>query len=109
MKGLRPAHAASSSSREWMKRSRPSAMPPRRSSPDAGHRPVRSRAVPTGGNRRNRDGHELTRHWMKPAPFEYARPGTLAEALSLLAEDDAKPIAGGQSLVPLLALRMTSP
>jgi carbon-monoxide dehydrogenase medium subunit len=46
---------------------------------------------------------------MKPAPFEYARPGTLAEALSLLAEDDAKPIAGGQSLVPLLALRMTSP
>jgi aerobic carbon-monoxide dehydrogenase medium subunit len=46
---------------------------------------------------------------MKPAPFEYARPGTLAEALALLAEDDAKPIAGGQSLVPLLALRMTSP
>jgi carbon-monoxide dehydrogenase medium subunit len=46
---------------------------------------------------------------MKPAPFEYARPGTLAEALSLLAEDDARPIAGGQSLVPLLALRMTSP
>jgi aerobic carbon-monoxide dehydrogenase medium subunit len=46
---------------------------------------------------------------MKPAPFEYARPETLAEALSLLAEDDAKPIAGGQSLVPLLALRMTSP
>jgi carbon-monoxide dehydrogenase medium subunit len=46
---------------------------------------------------------------MKPAPFEYARPGTLAEALSLLAEDDVKPIAGGQSLVPLLALRMTSP
>jgi carbon-monoxide dehydrogenase medium subunit len=46
---------------------------------------------------------------MKPAPFEYARPGTLAEALSLLAEDDARPIAGGQSLVPLLALRMTAP
>lgn len=46
---------------------------------------------------------------MKPAPFEYARPGTLTEALELLAEDDVKPIAGGQSLVPLLALRMTSP
>src|ERR1700722_16460700 len=53
-------------------------------------------------------GHEL-RHLMKPAPFEYARPGTLAEALSLLAEDEARPIAGGQSLVPLLALRMTAP
>jgi carbon-monoxide dehydrogenase medium subunit len=46
---------------------------------------------------------------MKPAAFEYARPGTLAEALSLLTEDGAKPIAGGQSLVPLLALRLTSP
>jgi aerobic carbon-monoxide dehydrogenase medium subunit len=46
---------------------------------------------------------------MKPAPFKYARPTTLAEALSLLSEDGAKPIAGGQSLVPLLALRMTAP
>ncbi len=47
---------------------------------------------------------------MKPAPFEYARPKTLDEALSLLAADDeAKPIAGGQSLIPLLALRMAAP
>jgi carbon-monoxide dehydrogenase medium subunit len=46
---------------------------------------------------------------MKPAPFEYARPGTLAEALSFLTVDDAKPIAGGQSLIPLLALRMAAP
>jgi carbon-monoxide dehydrogenase medium subunit len=46
---------------------------------------------------------------MKPAAFEYARPGTLTEALALLAGDDVKPIAGGQSLVPLMALRMTSP
>jgi aerobic carbon-monoxide dehydrogenase medium subunit len=46
---------------------------------------------------------------MKPAPFEYARPGTLGEALSLLAEDGVRLIAGGQSLVPLLALRMTAP
>lgn len=47
---------------------------------------------------------------MKPAPFDYARPRTLDEALAALAEnDDAKPIAGGQSLVPLLALRMASP
>jgi aerobic carbon-monoxide dehydrogenase medium subunit len=46
---------------------------------------------------------------VKPTSFEYARPGTLAEALALLAEDDVKPIAGGQSLVPLMALRMTSP
>src|SRR3984885_14486916 len=46
---------------------------------------------------------------MKPAPFEYARPNTLAEALSFMTVEDAKPIAGGQSLIPLLALRMTEP
>jgi carbon-monoxide dehydrogenase medium subunit len=48
---------------------------------------------------------------MKPAPFDYVRPRTLDEALRLLADadGDARPIAGGQSLVPLLALRMASP
>jgi carbon-monoxide dehydrogenase medium subunit len=47
---------------------------------------------------------------MKPAPFEYARPNTLDEALALLAsDDDVKAIAGGQSLIPLLALRMAAP
>ena len=46
---------------------------------------------------------------MKPAPFDYARPNTLAEALSFMTAEDAKPIAGGQSLIPLLALRMTAP
>ena len=46
---------------------------------------------------------------MKPAPFEYHRAGSAEEAVSLLAElgDDAKILAGGQSLVPLLALRLT--
>lgn len=45
---------------------------------------------------------------MKPAPFEYHAPATAAEAVSLLAElgEEAKPIAGGQSLVPMLALRL---
>lgn len=48
---------------------------------------------------------------MKPAPFTYHRPSSLAEALALLAEhgDDAKVLAGGQSLVPLMALRMARP
>lgn len=48
---------------------------------------------------------------MKPAPFEYHRPESLGEALSLLAElgDEAKPLAGGQSLVPLLAMRLAQP
>ena len=47
---------------------------------------------------------------MKPAPFAYRRPGTLAEALEALAtEPDAKVLAGGQSLVPLLSMRLASP
>ena len=46
---------------------------------------------------------------MKPAPFDYHRAGSADEAVSLLTElgDDAKVLAGGQSLVPLLALRLT--
>ena len=45
---------------------------------------------------------------MKPAPFEYHAPDTAAEAVGLLAElgDGAKVIAGGQSLVPVLAMRL---
>ena len=47
---------------------------------------------------------------MKPAPFEYHRPGSLDEALALLAEnEDAKPLAGGQSLVPMLNFRLARP
>ncbi len=48
---------------------------------------------------------------MKPPPFAYARAGSIEEALELLAEggEDAKPIAGGQSLVPALSLRIVRP
>ncbi|NND74559.1 MAG: xanthine dehydrogenase family protein subunit M [Ilumatobacter sp.] len=48
---------------------------------------------------------------MKPAPFTYHRPETLDDALDLLAThgDDAKVLAGGQSLIPLMALRMGRP
>lgn len=48
---------------------------------------------------------------MKPAPFEYHRPGSLDEALALLAEhgDAAKPLAGGQSLVPAMNFRVAQP
>jgi carbon-monoxide dehydrogenase medium subunit len=48
---------------------------------------------------------------MKPAPFDYARPESIAEVLAALAEanGDAKLVAGGQSLIPLMALRMASP
>ena len=48
---------------------------------------------------------------MKSASFEYARPATLAEACGLLAEhgSDAKLIAGGQSLVPMMSMRLARP
>ena len=47
---------------------------------------------------------------MKPAPFAYHRPASLDEALALLADDeDAKPLAGGQSLVPMLNFRLARP
>ncbi|MCV7257629.1 FAD binding domain-containing protein [Mycobacterium shimoidei] len=46
---------------------------------------------------------------MKAAPFAYHRPDTVEQAVKLLGEygDDAKILAGGQSLVPLLAMRLT--
>ncbi|QZY30074.1 FAD binding domain-containing protein [Nocardioides coralli] len=47
---------------------------------------------------------------MKPAPFRYRRPGSLEEALeALAAEPGAKVLAGGQSLVPLLNMRLAAP
>ena len=48
---------------------------------------------------------------MKPAPFDLHRPATVADAVGLLAAhgDDAKVLAGGQSLVPLLSLRLATP
>ena len=48
---------------------------------------------------------------MKAAPFEYTRAASLAEACALLAEHggDAKLIAGGQSLVPMMAMRLARP
>jgi aerobic carbon-monoxide dehydrogenase medium subunit len=48
---------------------------------------------------------------MYPASFDYFAPTTLNEALSLLGEygEDAKVLAGGQSLIPLMKLRFASP
>jgi aerobic carbon-monoxide dehydrogenase medium subunit len=44
---------------------------------------------------------------MKPAPFDYHAPATIDEVVGLLAElDDAKVLAGGQSFIPLLSMRL---
>ncbi|MGM7775993.1 FAD binding domain-containing protein [Arthrobacter sp. KNU-44] len=48
---------------------------------------------------------------MIPSAFDYAAPATLAEALSVLADagDDVKLLAGGQSLIPVMKLRLADP
>jgi carbon-monoxide dehydrogenase medium subunit len=49
---------------------------------------------------------------MKPAPFQYHAPKTVAEAVALLAQvapDDGRVLAGGQSLVPTMAFRLARP
>jgi aerobic carbon-monoxide dehydrogenase medium subunit len=48
---------------------------------------------------------------MKPAPFDYERPATLAAALALLKNDSgtSKILAGGQSLVPMMNFRIVRP
>jgi len=47
---------------------------------------------------------------MKPAPFRYHDPATIADAVSLLAQhENARPLAGGQSLVPMMNFRYAAP
>ena len=48
---------------------------------------------------------------MKPTPFDYARPSTLADAIALLSSEErsVKLLAGGQSLGPMLNLRLAQP
>jgi carbon-monoxide dehydrogenase medium subunit len=49
---------------------------------------------------------------MKPAPFQYHAPKTVAEAVAVLAQvapDDGRVLAGGQSLVPTMAFRLARP
>jgi carbon-monoxide dehydrogenase medium subunit len=49
---------------------------------------------------------------VKPPPFQYAAPTSVAEAVALLgehADDDARVLAGGQSLVPLMNFRLAQP
>lgn len=46
---------------------------------------------------------------MKPAPFGYARARSLAHAVELLSKDDARVLAGGQSLIATLNMRLSEP
>ena len=48
---------------------------------------------------------------MIPGPFSYHRPATVADAVKLLSTlgEEARPLAGGHSLVPMMKLRLASP
>ena len=46
---------------------------------------------------------------MKPVPFDYVRPQSIEEACAALARDDSVIIAGGQTLMPMLAMRLARP
>ena len=48
---------------------------------------------------------------MKPAPFEYVRVDSVEEAVAILSDtgDEAKVLAGGQSLIPMMRLRLSRP
>ena len=46
---------------------------------------------------------------MRPAEFAYHRPPSVDEAISLLGDEDARPLAGGHSLLPLMKLRLATP
>ena len=48
---------------------------------------------------------------MIPGPFSYHRPQTVADAIKLLSSlgDEARPLAGGHSLVPMMKLRLATP
>src|SRR5207344_3374682 len=58
-----------------------------------------------------RHGQDAAGRFVKPPPFTYVAPESLDEAVSALAEhgEDAKVLAGGQSLIPLLSLRLARP
>src|SRR6202048_2160387 len=48
---------------------------------------------------------------MIPGAFSYHRPATVADAVKMLADlgDDARPLAGGHSLIPMMKLRLAAP
>jgi hypothetical protein len=71
----------------------------------------RAFASPPGRRRNQRISRAHAAGGMKPPAFAYFEPRTLDETLAVLGEhaDDAKVLAGGQSLVPMLNLRLSRP
>src|SRR5215469_2598515 len=96
-------------------------MQPVTAMPPARPRPTTSRSPTTACRTRNSTSGRVPGRarvpggiwfgFVKPPPFDYSSPDTLEEALAILADvgDEARPLAGGQSLIPLLSLRLARP
>ena len=78
---------------------------------DAGHPADRLAGDPGGLGESGRCRIGYRRRVMIPSSFDYVRPSTVDEAVAALTEggDDAKVITGGQSLLPLLRIRLAAP
>jgi carbon-monoxide dehydrogenase medium subunit len=63
------------------------------------------------GNRSAFPNYERLEETMIPGNFDYHRPSSVADAIKLLADlgDEARPLAGGHSLIPMMKLRMATP
>lgn len=71
---------------------------------------INAQAFARAGTAFGRGGTNRFRRLMKPVAFEYVRPASLDEACALLAGDEgARVIAGGQTLIPMLAMRLARP
>src|SRR5512133_1932206 len=89
-------------------------LPPGEPRPHRGGGPRVARGQPLPMHRlsehRRLDPRCRTERRVIPAPFEYARVGSVDEAVEALAADtDAKLLAGGHSLLPAMRLRMARP
>ncbi len=67
--------------------------------------------LPASASPRRRATNESDGNQLKPAPFDYIAPRRVADVLALLADEkrEAKIVAGGQSLIPMLSMRLARP
>ncbi len=75
---------------------------------DVGH-DGRRRGTSAKGTAPSEPGKAAADPPVKPAPFDYHRPGSVAEAVQTLAATGGKVLAGGQSLVPIMSMRLAAP
>ena len=71
----------------------------------------RTRDPPMTATANSRDEERKGRGRMIPAKFEYHKPASLQEAVALLAQlgEEARPLAGGHSLIPVMKTRLSAP